>query len=324
MWKRMSYRPVFFSCPLVFILLLYGLPVLAQDGVIQNLKVDTDLHQDATVNNRFHILATGLNSIYSEYPTALLEDGLIFISNRPLDHPIKRVNADLKVGFDRWYISTIGEDGGLLQPKLFSPFEPTISSKILHYGPVYIFTDGQKMIVTLSVREKSGQQAFPRLFMADKKGSNWIITDTLFKDHKGSFSQPFVDEDTNRLYFVSDIAGGYGGTDIYFSYLGSEKFENAGPMINTSGNEIFPNVGKDGFLYFSSNGHAGMGGFDFFRSAMGDGFGKPLNLGNEINSTKNETAVVFDRFGKRGFFSSDRNKENALGIYQFYMVPESK
>jgi hypothetical protein len=178
------------------------------------------------------------------------------------------------------------------------------------------------------VRKEIQKTATPQLFVAQRTDNTWAITDSLFTMLPGSFSQPFVDEAAGRLYFISDAPGGNGGTDIYFCNFHSDggctEIENAGTKLNTPGNELFPFV-NDGYLYFASNGHPGMGGFDIFRTKIEpNGFGQIENLGPGINSNKDDFAIVFDSYGSRGFFSSNRETNSMTdNIYHFFMLPES-
>ncbi|MHA3786586.1 OmpA family protein [Flavobacterium hauense] len=126
-----------------------------------------------------------------------------------------------------------------------------------------------------------------------------------------SVGHPSLSSDGKRLYFVSDMPGGYGDSDIYVAEVfadgkvGSPK--NLGPKINTTGREMFPFV-NDSILYFSSDGHYGMGGLDVFESrwAKDVEFSEPKNLGAEVNSTRDDFSFIIDKEKKYGYFSSNR------------------
>jgi hypothetical protein len=112
------------------------------------------------------------------------------------------------------------------------------------------------------------------------------------------------------LYFSSDMQGGEGGKDIYRSYLIDGKWskpENLGEQINTAYDEMFPFVHQKKMLYFSSNGHAGIGGLDIFKSEFTEkGFGEVLNVGYPINSHADEFGIIIDSLNSHGYFSSNR------------------
>jgi tetratricopeptide (TPR) repeat protein len=290
------------------------------------LSISPPLGIPRLCHSRFRVYPAQLTN-FSEYPVALYDDGMFFISNRTIEQPVKKVVAATQSGMDRLFFSKLGEDGTLSNPVLFKQFE--IQRPVfLHQGSLCFFEGNDKMIFSLSIRKDNMKTATPQLFLAQKTNDEWAITDSLFTRLPGSFSQPFIDEAAGRLYFVTDTPGGHGGTDIYFCNFNSDGFteiENAGNVLNTPGNELFPFV-NDGYLYFASNGHPGMGGLDLFRATIEvEGFGEIENLGPGINSNKDDFAIVFDSYGSRGFFSSSRGDNSGSDdIYHFYMVPESK
>lgn len=126
-----------------------------------------------------------------------------------------------------------------------------------------------------------------------------------------STGQPAVSPDGKWLYFVSDMPGGYGATDIYYCEIYSDgklgKPVNAGPVVNTDGREMFPCL-KGDVLYFSSDGHYGLGGLDVFSSTVtaNKQFSLPQNLGKPLNSNRDDFAFVLGDDGKTGYLSSNR------------------
>ena len=143
---------------------------------------------------------------------------------------------------------------------------------------------------------------------------------------KYSLGHAVLSIDEKTLYFVSDMPGGYGGTDIWYSELLSDgtwgPVQNAGGTINTPGNELFPSIGPDGSLYFSSDGLPGMGGLDIFCSkGAGNQWSKPVNLKYPINSPGDDFAYCADVSNDRGYLSS--NRSNGMGgddIYSFDLL----
>ncbi|MBT0811999.1 OmpA family protein [Litoribacter ruber] len=134
---------------------------------------------------------------------------------------------------------------------------------------------------------------------------------------------PFVDEESKMLYFASNMKGGHGGLDLYYvEYDDDLKFGepvNLGPAINTAENERNPFV-KDGHLYFSSEGHEGLGGLDILKAAMlDDGFAEVENLGLPYNSPQDDYAYFHKEKGK-AYFSSDRL--GGKGLDDIYTVEE--
>ena len=147
---------------------------------------------------------------------------------------------------------------------------------------------------------------------------DWKTTGKIAIKVEGSLSHPFVDEKNSLLYFVTDDLKGYGGTDIYVcDFPGLSNIKNLGPAINTPGNEMFPYVYNNNF-YFASNGHPGMGGLDIYYVDISDKFpSQPENMGYPINSKKDDFAIVIEKYGNWGFFSSNRKSSGSDDLYQF-------
>ncbi len=156
----------------------------------------------------------------------------------------------------------------------------------------------------------------------DGKGWSGVVS-APFNNNEYSTGHPALSQDGNTLYFVSDMPGGKGGSDIYMvainndGSLGTPK--RLGDNINTEGKELFPYVDSSGTLYFSSNGHMGIGGLDvFYAEAQGDGFGVVTNLGKGVNSSADDFAYKYDPTSQSGYVSS--NREGGMGSDDIYMV----
>lgn len=146
------------------------------------------------------------------------------------------------------------------------------------------------------------------------------------KPDEFSVGHPTLSQDGNTLYFVSDMPGGYGATDIYYCVKNSnEKWSsplNAGSTINTSGKELFPFIDKNGVLYFSSDGHKGMGGLDIYKSTGSKNeWSEPENMKFPINSPKDDFSLFFDNSTNSGYLSSNRDGgKGSDDIYRFRFV----
>ena len=148
-----------------------------------------------------------------------------------------------------------------------------------------------------------------------------IFPDSLIAAH------PALAPDGNTLYFVSDIAGGSGGKDIWMvtrSTAGDawSAPRNLGPDINTTGDELFPFVRSDGTLYFSSDGLIGMGGLDIFKAVpQPDGSWIVTNMKPPVNSSADDFGIVFAGTEERGIFSSTRKGRGVDNLYSFEFPP---
>ena len=126
------------------------------------------------------------------------------------------------------------------------------------------------------------------------------------------------------MIFSSDLPGGYGGKDLWITVkekrnTWSEPM-NLGPLVNTLGDEMFPFLASDGVIYFASNGHVGMGGFDIYKTSK-DEYGAytlPVNLKVPVNSTGDDFGMIVEKNGERGYFTSNRSGgRGGDDIYQF-------
>ena len=156
----------------------------------------------------------------------------------------------------------------------------------------------------------------------DGKGWSGVVS-APFNNNEYSTGHPALSQDGNTLYFVSDMPGGKGGSDIYMVAINSDGSlgtpERLGDNINTEGKELFPYLDSNGTLYFSSNGHMGIGGLDvFYAEAQGDGFGVVTNLGKGVNSSADDFAYKYDPTSQSGYVSS--NREGGMGSDDIYMV----
>ena len=140
---------------------------------------------------------------------------------------------------------------------------------------------------------------------------------------------PTLNADESIMYFAAERHGGFGGKDIWMTIKGNDgKFGrpfNLGEVINTPGDEMFPFLRNDSTLYFSSDGHGGMGGLDIFMTTV-DSLGnwsEPINLKSPINSTGNDFSIIFHPTEERGFFASNRGSRNGQDddIYYFMEPP---
>ena len=189
----------------------------------------------------------------------------------------------------------------------------------LNFGAISFTADGKTAYYTRNGR-KTKNGYLLEVWEANFKEGRWTPSDRLFFNKQGyNYFHPSITPDGQRLYYVSDEAGGYGGTDIYYIEKngdGSWKpTSNIGQVINTIGNELFPSF-YDGTLFFSSNGHAGIGGLDIYRlasDARGDAVVK--NLGYPINSNKDD--ISFSIKGNTGYFSSNRYGSDDIFAFDY-------
>ncbi len=215
---------------------------------------------------------------------------------------------------------------------------PTPLNQTYHTGPCTFTSDGSRIIYAYSSlddnlkspsEKKKTDVAYVGLMTSVKSGSQWTQPIPFEYNNTTQYSvgDPFLSPDGKTLYFASDMPGGVGGVDLYMcESVGGNKWGqpvNLGPTINTVGNERFPTVAKDGTLYFSSDGHVGLGGLDIFRAEGTKGrWTKVSNLLSPINSSSDDFSMIFFAEGKEGLLCS--NREGGVGaddIYYFKEIP---
>ena len=169
-----------------------------------------------------------------------------------------------------------------------------------------------------------------QIMKASRSGSMWsdpVAVEIKTIDSLDVIGHPTLSSDELKLYFASERKNGMGGKDIWVSEREStgEKFgrpRNLSDIVNTEGDELYPYLRNDSTLYFSSNGHGGMGGLDIFVTTL-DSSGEwtePVNLKHPFNSIGNDYGITFHPTEERGFFSSNRDTKNGLDDDLYYFI----
>ncbi|MFC3196207.1 OmpA family protein [Parapedobacter deserti] len=280
-----------------------------------NLRNEADVN---TANSEFSVFPVGDEVYYTGEPTGQsLNDTYGWTGN----------------AFLRVYTAPLSSAGTLGTPSLTE----RINSEKYHVGPVSAAKDGNTLYVTRThtgkdgMRQKEGKRRFTthtlELFIYRLESGVWVEEPFAYNNAKEySVGHAVLSPDEHVLYFSSDMPGGHGGTDIWYSERQADGTwgspVNAGATINSAGDELFPNIAPDGTLYYASDGFAGMGGLDIFR-ASGDRaqWSKPENLRYPINSASDDFAYLIyreDEAAYRGFLSSDRRGgKGGDDIYSF-------
>lgn len=245
-----------------------------------------------------------INSPAAEYSPIYNKGKLYFVSNRDGGKTFKGTGTPFT---DIYTVDTRGANVDL--PTL-ERLESIFNDPSINEGSVTFSPDGRMMIFAKGNSGKNNGTADVNLYWARERNRKWTNPQPLNINSPDSWdSSPAMSRDGRTLYFSSNRPGGFGGTDIYQAKLNRRgrwvDVKNMGNIINTPGNEMFPYAGDDGKLYFSSNGHAGLGGLDMFSAVRESGEVKVISMGPPINS-------VGDDFGlfmfnpSRGFFTSNR------------------
>ncbi|OSY88571.1 hypothetical protein WH52_07445 [Tenacibaculum holothuriorum] len=199
-----------------------------------------------------------------------------------------------------------------------------------HESNAILTSDGNTMYFTRDnydgrkLRGDEKRVTHLKVYKAKKENGIWgEIKELPFNNNDYSCGHPALSPDEKTLYFVSDMPGGIGATDIYKVAINEDgsygEVQNLGKTINTEGREMFPYVGSNDVLYFASDGHLGLGALDVFESKRNNGqYTNPVNLGSPVNGPLDDFAFVINEELSSGFFSS--NREGGKGdddIYSF-------
>ena len=277
-------------------------------------------------SGRYTVKTFPYNSKYSDFAAAYYEKGLIFASDRDTGNFARyrhtwnaRDFLDLyKVNADSVSNNNVVKLGGVVNTRLHESTSVVTKDGTTMYFTRNNFFDGRK---------KKDEEGIIRLkiYSAENIDGEWLnITELPFNSDSYSVAHPMLSPDGKKLYFVSDMPGSLGESDIFVTEIIGDgtygPIKNLGSNINTIARETFPFIDKDGVLYFSSDGHQGLGGLDVFATkiAYNDYTQPVVNVGKPVNTPKDDFSYIFNSENKTGYFSS--NRDGGMGdddIYEF-------
>lgn len=253
-----------------------------------------------------------INSDKSDFGGVMHGNALYFTSARNVGGKTYGVNDE---PFLDIYQSTYSSDGNYSEPISVSELNTRF-----HEGPVSLSKDGNTIYFSsesfnddLYEKDKVNKLKIGQvnLYKATKQNGKWTgITPLSFNSGSYSTSNPSIDSEGKMLYFSSNMPGSIGGIDIWKVKVNSDGSfgtpENLGSTINTVGDESFPFISDDNVLYFSSKGLAGFGGYDIFSVDLNK-VNQPYNIGEPVNSAKDDFAFTYNKDNNIGFLSSNRS-----------------
>jgi outer membrane protein OmpA-like peptidoglycan-associated protein/tetratricopeptide (TPR) repeat protein len=269
---------------------------------------------------RFDATPMTINSDKSEFGAVLTNDNILyFASARNTSRKTYGWNEE---PFLDLYQSVNNSDGTFAEPTTVSEINTQ-----WHDGPATVSADGRTMYFSsesfiekafVKDRANKAKQGQVYIYRATKNGDKWDnITPLPFNSRDYSSSNPSLSADGKSLYFTSNMPGSMGANDIWKVSVNEDGTygspQNLGNRINTEGNESFPFITADNRLFFSSDARKGFGGLDVFMADL-NASGDVQNVGEPVNSTKDDFSFSLNMTRNTGFFSSNRDGND--NIYQ--------
>ena len=264
---------------------------------------------------QFEIKNLAINTKYSEFSPMYYNDNQVVYASA-------KDSSFLNTRRYKWndqpyldlYVAKINEESQDLKNAI--KFSKKINTKY-HEASVTFSPDNTTMYFTRNnfgkklKRDKNGVNHL-KIYRSTKVDGEWTeATEVSFNSDNYSTGHPALSPNGKKLYFVSDMPGSLGETDIFVvDVLENGAFsepKNLGPEINTERKEMFPYINNEK-LYFSSNGHTGLGGLDIYEAFIGEdgGFGVATNLGQPVNSNLDDFSYIVNEETQKGFFASNR------------------
>jgi peptidoglycan-associated lipoprotein len=276
--------------------------------------------KDTTLYTLQNIPFSELESSFGMVP---YDNGVVFTADKKANLKSKEEPWTGKSYYDL-YFSERDKDGHWLSPQLL---KGEINGRY-HEGPATFTKTGDVVYFTRSnyfksaLKNSSKNENNLKLFKAKLVDGKWTQLEELpFNSDEYSVGHPCLAKDQKTLYFISDMPGGFGGTDVYSSVFDGTSWSkpmNMGKEVNTPGNEMFPFIADDGTFYFSSDAHNNLGGLDVFATSYDSKNNKWLqveNLNYPLNSSKDDFAFFIKADNKTGFVSSNRTESD--NVYTF-------
>lgn len=282
-------------------------------------------------SNRYQMESLSINTEGIDLGAAFSDRSVVFASTRDTGTVFKRKSAWDDLPFLDLYEAHQNLDGSLTSPVRL---RGKINTKGHESTPIFT-RDGNTMYFTRSnntpyIKKTKDQIQHLKIYRAHLIDGKWDnIEDLSINGDNYSTAHPALNSSEDKLYFASDMPGSLGQTDIYVTTINADKSIgkpiNLGKKINTEGRESFPFITEDNELYFSSDGHFGLGGYDVFFTRLGrTGFGSLLNIGKPINSPFDDFA--FSIKDRKGFVSSNRpggaGKDDVYGFIELKDIKE--
>lgn len=280
-------------------------------------------------SERYTIVNEDFNTPLSEFSTAYYGDKIVFASNKQRRRFNNNIHTWDNNPLFELYEVPVNERKANRVKKVNAKFNTRY-----HESTAVFSMDGNTVYFTRNNYTNNN-------FEVDSTGTNrlklyrgtrqdnedWMVEELPFNSNEYSVAHPSLNADESRLYFASDMPGGFGYSDIYYVEITEDGFTNPinlGDSINTEGRDTFPYISADGRLYFASDSHLGLGGLDIFVTEIDDdNFKNSIeNVGRPVNSPEDDFGLIIDTKTSTGFFTS--NRPGGKGNDDIYSFTELK
>ncbi|WP_430409676.1 OmpA family protein [Kordia sp.] len=293
------------------------------------IKTRNYLDEIAALSGRFRIENLGVNSEYSDFAPSFYEENLVFSSARDTGVATRYKHKWNARPFLDLYVAEVQENGSLTN---VDKFNSKLNTKY-HESTSAFTKDGNTVYFTRNnyykgkyKKDKKGINKL-KIFRATREGDAWVNVEELpFNSNNYSVAHPALSVDEKKLYFASDMPGTYGMSDLFVVDIKEDgtfgEPKNLGTTINTEGRENFPFISQNNELYFSSDGHVGLGGLDIFVMNIGIENSEIFNIGEPVNSSMDDFTFIINNTTKKGYFAS--NRDGGKGDDDIYSFIEMK
>ncbi len=302
---------LFFS----LLVLIYTLN-FAQQSFVNNDSSTSIVYFDEA-KDVYTVIPTNVNTKQSEVGSTIFKNKFIMYSSRRTGAIGAGKDQNTDLPFNTIYCNEVDKNGNLSKPYFFAS---SLNEKG-NEGGLTFSSDEKTIYYTKTTKDNTKNYQLYKSNFDEVTKRSWTNEMAVqYNSADYSIENPSLSRDGKKIYFSSNMPGGFGGHDLYVADINADGMPtnptNLGAKINTSADEKFPFISLEREIYFSSNGHNGYGGHDVFIAKIKkSGYGNPLNLGRSINTIADEVGFMLSTKTK-GYLSSDR--QDGLGYFDIY------
>lgn len=292
---------------------------MSQDSFMDDsiAKNNTTLNNDSLL--KYILTDTGINTELSEIGASFFKDKFLIVSNKKRRHTKTTFNEKSNQFNNNIYCTNVDKNGNLSFPLQFS----TVLDSDFNEGSMTFSNEDKTIYFTHTTENSDNFKLYKADLDVEIQGYWKDVVEIEITTPEYSVETPYYTAGTNKIYFSSNMPGGFGGYDLYVADINTngtlENIQNLGKEVNSSKDEKYPFVTPDSkYLYFSSTGHDTFGGYDVFRSSIvNNAYINRRNIGSGLNSNKDEVGYILVN-KDQGYISINKedDKEN-FDVFRF-------